>query len=183
MVSQLNPTVRYTATAIFLHWLVAVLIIWGFGLGVTMTDIPGLTPTKLRYFSWHKWIGITVLGLACVRLLWRLTHPAPSHSVSVRGWQHRLANVVHFLLYLLIFAVPLSGYFYSLAAGVPVVYLGVVPLPVLVDPNPEWKAILKQLHYWLNISLLTGFSLHVAGTLKHALIDRDGVLKRMLPGA
>ena len=173
---------RYTLTAIVLHWLVAVLIISGFALGVTMVDIPGLTPTKLRYFSWHKWIGITVLGLACLRLLWRLSHPAPPLPAGMRGWQTATASAVHVLLYFLIFAVPVSGYFYSLAAGVPVVYLGIIPLPVLIDPNPEWKPILKQVHYWLNMTLLAGFCIHVAGALKHQLIDRDGVLKRMLPG-
>ena len=172
---------RYTRTAILLHWLVAILVIGGFALGVTMVDIPGLTPTKLRYFSWHKWIGITVLGLTCVRLLWRLSHPAPHYPASMRDWQQGAANLVHWLLYFLIFAIPVSGYFYSLAAGVPVVYLGVLPLPVLIDPNPEWKPILKQVHYWLNLSLLSCVSLHVAGALKHQLIDRDGILKRMLP--
>lgn len=173
---------RYTKTAMLLHWLVALLIIGGFSLGVTMVNIPGLTPTKLRYFSWHKWIGITIFGLACVRALWRLSHPAPPYPASMRGWQHAAAATVHSLLYFLIFAVPLSGYFYSLAAGVPVVYLGVFPMPVLIDPNPEWKPVLKQVHYWLNVTLLAGFCVHVAGALKHQLIDRDGVLQRMLPG-
>jgi cytochrome b561 len=173
---------RYTLTAIVLHWLVALLVISGFALGVTMVDIPGLTPTKLRYFSWHKWIGITVLGLACLRLLWRLTHPAPALPSAMRGWQQTAANAMHVLLYILIFAVPVSGYFYSLAAGVPVVYLGIVPLPVLIDPNPEWKPILKQVHYWLNMTLLAAFCIHLAGALKHQLIDRDDVLRRMLPG-
>ena len=173
---------RYTKTAMLLHWLIAVLIIGGFSLGVTMVNIPGLTPTKLRYFSWHKWIGITILGLACLRALWRLSHPAPPYPASMGGWQHAAAGVVHGLLYLLIFAVPVSGYFYSLAAGVPVVYLGLFPMPVLIDPNPEWKPVLKQLHYWLNVTLLAGFCVHVAGALKHQLIDRDGILQRMLPG-
>ena len=145
---------RYTSLAIFLHWMVALLVISGFALGVTMVDIPGFTPTKLRYFSWHKWIGITVLGLACIRLLWRLTHPAPPLSIAISRWQRLAADAVHVAVYGLIFAVPLSGYFYSLAAGVPVVYLGLIPLPVVIDPNPELKLILKQVHYWLNVILL-----------------------------
>ncbi|GAC1407187.1 MAG: cytochrome b [Burkholderiaceae bacterium] len=173
---------RYTRTAIVLHWLVALLIISGFVLGVTMVNIPGLTPSKLRYFSWHKWIGITVLALACVRLIWRVLHPAPPYPDTLVGWQHTAARVIHTLLYFLIFAVPVSGYFYTLAAGVPVVYLGVVSLPVLIDPNPEWKPVLKQVHYWLNISLLAGFCIHVGGALKHQLIDHDGLMRRMLPG-
>lgn len=172
---------RYTKTAILLHWLTALLIVSGFALGVTMVDIPGITPTKLKYFSWHKWIGITVLGLACVRVLWRLTHPAPAYPDTMPAWQQKAAGGLHYLLYGLIFAVPISGYFYSLAAGVPVVYLGIIPLPVLIEPNQEWKPILRLVHFTLNMLLLAGVSLHVLAALKHHFIDRDGVLKRMLP--
>lgn len=172
---------RYTKTAIWLHWLIAALIVASFSLGVTMVDIPGLTPTKLKYFSWHKWLGITILALACVRLLWRLAHPAPSYLDNMPRWQQAAADLTHYLLYALIVAIPLSGYFYSLAAGVPVVYLGVVPLPVFIGPDPELKALLKQVHYVLNVMLLAAVVLHVAAALKHHFIDRDDVLRRMLP--
>ena len=67
----------YTRTAIAFHWLIALLIVCGFGLGWVMTDIPGFTPAKLRYFSWHKWIGVTVFALSVLRILWRATHGAP----------------------------------------------------------------------------------------------------------
>jgi cytochrome b561 len=172
---------RYNGTAIVLHWLIAILIVAAFLLGLTMVDIPGLTPTKLKYFSWHKWLGITVFGLACLRILWRLSHAAPGYPDSMPGWQKKAAHASHGLMYLLIFAVPLSGYFYSLAAGVPVMYLGVVPMPVLIGPDPELKALLKQVHYALNVVLLCMFSLHVLAALKHQFIDRDGMFKRMLP--
>jgi cytochrome b561 len=172
---------RYTRTAIALHWLIAALIVAGFSLGVTMVDIPGLTPTKLKYFSWHKWLGVTILALACVRLLWRLKHSAPPYLDSMPAWQQKAAAMLHFLLYVLIIAIPLSGYSYSLAAGVPVVYLGILPLPVFIGADPELKVILKQVHYVLNMALLGAVILHVAAALKHQFIDRDGVLKRMLP--
>lgn len=175
------PAERYTGMAILLHWLLAFLIIGTFSLGWIMVDIPGLTPTKLKYFSWHKWLGVTVLGLACLRLLWRLTHPAPPHPASMPVWQKQAAHALHLLLYFLIFAVPVSGYFYSLAAGVPVAYLGIVPLPVFIGPDPELKATLKQVHYVLNMILLGGVALHVLAALKHQFIDRDGVFRRMLP--
>ena len=173
--------IKYTKTAILLHWLIALLIIAAFALGVTMVDIPGITPTKLKYFSWHKWIGVTALALACTRLLWRLTHQAPSYPSTMQAWQQKAAHGLHGLLYVLMFAVPASGYFYSLAAGVPVVYLGVLPLPVLIEPNPELKPLLKQLHYALNMTLLACVMLHALAALKHHFVDRDGVLKRMLP--
>lgn len=172
---------RYTKVAMLLHWLMAVLIVSTFALGVTMVDIPGLTPTKLKYFSWHKWLGITILGLACLRLLWRLTHPAPAYPAGMQQWQQKAASALHLLMYFLIFAVPLSGYFYSLAAGVPVVYLGIIPLPVLIDANQEWKPVLKLVHYSLNLTLLAGFCLHVLAALKHQFVDRDGIFKRILP--
>lgn len=172
---------RYTFTAIALHWLMAILIIATFLLGLTMVDIPGITPTKLKYFSWHKWLGVTVFGLACLRILWRLTHAAPPYASNMPDWQKKASHIVHALMYMLFFAVPLSGYFYSLAAGVPVMYLGVVPLPILIDPNPEWKDALKQLHYACNVALLAVFCLHLLAVLKHQFIDRDRTLQRMLP--
>lgn len=172
---------RYTTPAIVLHWLVAILIVATFALGLTMVDIPGLTPTKLKYFSWHKWLGVTVLGLACLRLIWRKTQGAPPYPDSMQPWQQHAAHALHILLYILIFAVPISGYFYSLASGVPVSYLGIIPLPVLMAPNPDLKPILKLVHYTLNMIMLGAVSVHVLAALKHHFIDRDGVLKRMLP--
>jgi cytochrome b561 len=172
---------QYTKTAMALHWLIALLIIAAFFLGLTMTDIPGITPTKLKYYSWHKWMGCTVFGLACLRLLWRLFHTAPPYPASMGKLQQHAANVMHVLLYILIFAVPLSGYFYSLAAGIPVVYLGLVKMPVLIDPNPELKPLLKSIHYTLNMLMAAGVVMHVLAALKHQFIDRDRIFKRMLP--
>jgi cytochrome b561 len=171
---------RYTRTAMLLHWLMALMIVSNFALGVTMVDIPGLTPTKLKYFSWHKWLGVTVLALACMRLLWRLFHPAPPYPSTMRGWEKAAARGTHGLLYVLMFAVPLSGYFLTLALGVPVVYLGIVELPVLIDRNPALKEPLETLHYVLNMILLAAVCVHVLAAFKHHLIDRDRIFKRIL---
>ena len=164
---------RFTLPAILLHWLIAILIVGAFALGVTMVDIPGITPKKLKYFSWHKWAGVTVLALACARLLWRLGHKAPAYPNSMQPWQQKAAHGLHGLLYVLMFS--------SRAAGVPVVYFGVIPLPVLIEPNPELTPLLKQVHYVLDMTLLACVVLHVLAALKHHFVDRDGVLKRMLP--
>jgi cytochrome b561 len=172
---------KYGGVAILLHWLIALMIIGTFTLGLVMVNIPGLTPTKLKYVSWHKWSGVTILALACIRLLWRLSHPAPPYPAGIPRWQISAAHLMHLLLYMLIFAVPLSGYFYTLSAGVPVVYLGLFQLPVLIDPNPELKAVLKLVHYLLNMTLLACVCLHVLAALKHHFIDRDEIMKRMLP--
>jgi cytochrome b561 len=174
---------RYNNTAIAFHWLIALLIVGAFTLGLVMTDIPGLTPTKLRYYSWHKWAGVTVLALAALRLLWRLGHRAPLYPATMARWQQGVAHGLHGLLYLLLFAVPLSGYFYSLASGVPVVYFGLFQLPVLIGPDPALKPVLKAVHYWLNMLLAGGVGVHVAAALWHQLVVRDRVLQRMLPAA
>jgi cytochrome b561 len=172
---------RYTRPAILLHWLVALLIVCAFVMGLVMTDIHGITPTKLKYYSWHKWMGVTVLGLAVIRILWRHLNKPPPHPAHMPAWQVRAAEGMHALLYLLIFAVPISGYLYTLSAGVPVVYLGLVKLPVFMDPNPEWKPVLQSIHYWLNMTMAAAVAAHVAAALKHHFIDRDSTLKRMLP--
>ncbi len=172
---------RYTRTAIALHWTIALLIIATFLLGLTMVDMPGITPTKLKYFNWHKWMGVTVLALAALRLLWRLTHTAPALPPTLPPWQRLAAEAGHLGLYVLMFAVPLSGYFYSLASGFPVVYLGKFPLPVLMGPNPELKPLLKTAHYLLNMAMAGLVSVHALAALKHHFVDRDDILKRMLP--
>ena len=177
----MNVIPRYTRTAMLLHWLIAVLIIAGFILGLVMTDIPGFTMAKLKYYSWHKWIGVTVFMLAIARVAWRSTHTPPLPQALMPAWQEKAALVAHWLLYFLIFAVPLSGYFYSLAAGVPVVYFGVIPLPVLIAKNEALRDALQLLHVTLNYTMAGLVGIHSLGALKHQFFDRDGTLARMLP--
>jgi cytochrome b561 len=173
---------RYTTTAIVLHWLIAVLIIGAFTLGLVMTNIPGFSPTKLRYFAWHKWAGVTILALVALRLLWRLFNRPPALTVPMPAWQKSAAHGLHHMLYLFMFAVPLSGYFYTLASGYPVVYFEKITLPVLIGKNAELAEVLKVVHYWLNMTMAAVVALHVAAALKHAIVDRDGTMRRMLPG-
>lgn len=172
---------RYTKTAMLLHWLTALLIIAAFFLGLVMVDIHGITPTKLKYYAWHKWLGVTVLAIACLRVLWRATHKPPPALASIPAWQHLAAEGMHYLLYFLIFAVPVSGYFYTSAAGVPVVYLQLFQIPALIEPNTELKPILKTVHYVLTMTMAAAVVAHALAALKHHFLDRDATLKRMLP--
>jgi cytochrome b561 len=171
----------YSRTAIGLHWLIALLIVCGFYLGWIMTDIPGFTPTKLKYFSWHKWIGVTVFALAVVRVLWRTTHKTPAMPRRMPGWQKGVAHLTHFLLYTLMLVIPVSGYLYSSAAGIQVVYLGLIPLPTIIGPDNALKVTLKMVHIYLNYTLLVLVVMHVLAALKHHFVDRDGLLARMIP--
>lgn len=171
----------YTGGAIALHWVIATLIVGGFALGWVMTRIPGITPDKLRFYSWHKWIGVTVLALAVLRVLWRLMHRAPPLPDSMSVWQRRAAHVGHIMLYVLMIAIPVSGYLYSAASNIPVVYLGLVPLPPLIAPDPVLKVWFKSIHIALDYALLVLVIGHVAVAVKHHWLDGDGLLYRMLP--
>ncbi|AGH85153.1 MULTISPECIES: cytochrome b [Ralstonia solanacearum species complex] len=171
----------YGKPAIALHWIIALLIFAAFGLGLYMTDIPGFTPTKLKLYSYHKWAGITVLILAVLRVLWRLTHPAPAPVAGMPAWQQKAAEGAHIVLYLLILAVPLTGYLLSVAAGIKVVYLGLWELPMPFDKSDALKEIFQVAHEWLNWTMATIVVLHILAALKHHIVDRDGTLRRMLP--
>ncbi len=171
----------YTRIAIGFHWLVAVLIVSAFGVGLYMTGIAGFTLTKLKLYSWHKWIGVTVFGLAVLRVLWRLTHAAPPMVPGMPGWQAKAAHGAHMLLYVLMVAVPVTGYLMSQSAGVPVVYFGVWEMPVILQENEALKEMLAQTHAILNYLMAAIVAGHALAALQHHLIHRDGTLARMLP--
>jgi cytochrome b561 len=168
----------YTRTALSLHWLIAGLIISAFALGWVMTEL-AISPLKVRMFNWHKWVGMTILALAALRALWRLTHPAPP-LLPMPVWQRISAHALHGLLYAMMFALPLSGWAYSNATGYPIVYLGLWRLPDLVMKDKALAAQLVQVHHVLGWVLLVTVVIHVAAALKHHFVDRDETLKRML---
>ncbi len=181
--STSNPpdaTLRYTGTAIALHWLLALMIVTSFGVGLYMADLP-FSPARLKLFNWHKWAGVTILALSGLRLLWRLAHRPPA-NLPMPAWQARLVQITHGLLYVLFFAVPLAGWAYSSAAGFPVVWFGVLPLPDFVPVDKALAETLKDLHGNLAWGLVIAVGLHVAGVAKHQWIDRDGLINRMRPG-
>lgn len=177
---MITKSARYTATAIALHWLIALAILGTFAVGVYMQDLP-LSPAKLRIYSWHKWAGVTIFLLVLARLAWRFAHRPPALPESMPAWQRWAAEVTHVLLYLLMVAVPLSGWLMSSAKGFQTVYFGVLPIPDLLAKNPELGDQLKELHEVFNFLMLALVGGHVAAAFKHHLIDRDDVLRRMLP--
>jgi cytochrome b561 len=165
-----------------LHWVLVPAWLGLFAWGWYMTTLP-FSPWRLQLYNWHKWAGMGVLALSLLRLGWRLWHPPPALPRALQqampAWQRRLHQGVHLALYALFLAVPLLGWTYSSAAGFPVVLFGVWPLPDLVPVRPEWVDLLKALHRLAAYSLMALVGLHVAGALKHALLDRDGLLARM----
>jgi cytochrome b561 len=182
-VSQRNigvtaPARIYTRTAVGLHWLIAGLVIAAVFMGWTMTNME-ISPRKLKLYNYHKWVGVTVLALAVLRLGWRLTHRPPALELMPR-WQQILAHAGHALLYVLMLAVPLSGWAYSNASGYPIVYLGKIPLPDLVGRDKVLAAQLVQVHELLAITFAAFVVLHVLAALQHHYIHRDRTLRRML---
>jgi cytochrome b561 len=171
---------RYTGLAMVFHWLLALMIVGSFSVGVYMSDLP-FSVTRLKLFNYHKWAGITILALSALRLLWRLTHRPPP-DLPMPGWQRLAAHAAHWALYVLFFAVPLMGWAYSSAAGFPVVVFGVLPLPDFVSPDKALAEVLKARHGQLAFALAVVVVVHVAAALKHHFIDHDGLINRMRPG-
>lgn len=175
-----SPRHRYDLLSIALHWLMALAIIGLLGVGLYMVSLP-FSLSRLKLYNWHKWAGMTVLALAALRLLWCLLRPAPPAAPGPR-WQQLSAHAVHGLLYLLFFALPLAGWTYSSAAGFPIVWFGLLPLPDLVSPDPALAETLKATHRWLAYGLAAVVAAHIAAALKHQFIDGDRLLARMWPG-
>lgn len=171
---------HYTKTAIFLHWLVGLGIIGTLAMGLYMEGLP-LSPSKLQLYSWHKWAGMSLLVLAIVRLAWRLSHPAPDLPETMGPISRLAAHAGHWVLYVLMIAIPLSGWLMSSAQGFPVVWFGVLPLPDLVAKNAELGAVLKDTHMLLNYTLIAVLIGHIGAALQHHFIKKDNVLIRMLP--
>jgi len=170
----------YTRTAIALHWLMALLLFVTFPVGIVAHEM-ALSPDKLRLLSYHKWLGVTLFILVLVRLAWRAGHKPAPLADSLPAWQRIAAQFVHVMLYVLLVAIPLSGWLMSSAKGVQTVWFGVLPLPDLIGKNKELGDSLKEVHESLNFVLLGLVLAHIGAALKHHFIERDGILARMIP--
>ena len=171
---------QYTATAKSLHWLMTILIFGLLALGFYMQGLP-LSPDKLKFYSWHKWAGLTAFSLLLVRLFWRATHRPPALPASMPKLMQLAAHAGHFLLYALMIAIPISGWLMSSAKGFQTVWFGVLPIPDLLDKNKEMGDLLALVHKSLNLFFVAVLAGHIGAALKHHFIDRDDILTRMLP--
>lgn len=175
-----NTSVRYGWVAQFLHWAVLALLAVQVVLGKVAHELP-VGFERLVMMSRHKSLGITILAIAVLRLLWRwFDHPPPPPPMP--RWQHVAASLNHWALYALLFVLPLTGWLTSSAANRPVSVWGLVQLPDFVAPDAGLKEVLEETHEFLVNVLFVLVALHVAAALKHQFIDRDGLIRRMLPG-
>lgn len=176
-----NTSLRYGSVAQFLHWSVVLLLVAQVTLGKIAHELPaGLE--RLVVMSRHKSLGITILGIALLRLAWRWLDAPPAPPPMPR-WQLLAARFNHWALYALLFALPLSGWLTSSAANHPVSWWGLVQLPDFVAPDERLEEFLEETHELLVNALYVLVGLHVAAALKHQFLDRDGLLMRMVPGA
>jgi cytochrome b561 len=170
---------RFDNVAIAFHWLLALMLVGSFSVGLYMSGLP-FSIQRVKLFNYHKWAGMTILGLTILRLLWRLRHAPP--PIPGPAWQQRAAKATHAAMYLLCIAIPMVGWAYSSAKGFQIVVYGVLPLPNLLMVDPDLAEAIKPWHGRLAFALAALVLLHVAAALKHHFVDRDGLLHRMRPG-
>jgi cytochrome b561 len=179
----------YSTVAIALHWLIALLILTNIGLAWYFGTLKG--PAAIAPVQLHKSIGITVLLLSLLRIGWRLTHKPPSLPASLKPWERIGAKTSHFLFYVIMLGMPLSGWAMVSASPLikvhPTVLYGVIPWPAVPYPGVDSDTLHSLRHLFTNthgtLALLAYATifLHVAAALKHQFIDRDDVMGRMLP--
>lgn len=179
---------KYTDIAVLLHWLIALLIICNIVLGLGAGYVPDAIVRPM--IDLHKSIGITVLALAFIRFFWRFSHKPPPLPAEYARWERYLAHIAHVLLYVLIFALPVTGWIYTSArhqaALQPMQLYWVIPwfqLGFVTGLDPATKAMVHALfgkiHTLLAYTLMAVLALHVLGALKHQFIDRSPQLRRM----
>jgi cytochrome b561 len=175
-----NTSHRWGHLSQLFHWLIVALLVLQVTLASLADDLPA-GAKKLALLARHKSVGITILMLVILRLLWRSLNPTPLLPLTLKPYERLLARTTHGLLYLLLFAMPLSGWMMSSARGFPVSWFGFFTLPDLVPKNKALYEALITTHETLACVLAAVVVLHVAAALKHHFMLRDDVLRRMLP--
>lgn len=176
-----NTAERYGQVAILLHWLSAALVIALLGMGLYMTALPD-GDAKWDWYDLHKSIGTTVLVVALFRIGWRARGIVPPAPTGLTAAEHLLAKGMHLLLYVLMLILPISGYLDSSAGGYHLGWFGFFEIPMLIPKNETLFEIALAVHRWGAYLLIGALALHLAGILKHQLVLKDGLLRRMLPG-
>ena len=176
-----NTQDRYGAIAQLLHWLVVIGVLLQF-IWAWRIDETDSIRQQFALVVEHKSIGMTILGLAILRLLWRMFNRPPPYPSTMPGWERAAASITHWLLYALILLMPLSGWAWSTAAGYGAEFYGLLDIPGFVPVNEDLADELEDLHEALAVALPVVAGIHIAAALRHHFVLRDGVLKRMLPG-
>ena len=175
-----NSERGYGIVAIVLHWLVALCVIGLFALGVWMTGLTYYDDWYKRGPDLHKSIGILLFFVMLARVIWRASNVKPAHEPGTGALQRRIADNVHILLYILLFAMMVSGYLISTADGKPIHVFGLFRVPATISDIPNQEDIAGEVHWYLALVLIGLASLHALAALKHHFIDGDRTLNKML---
>jgi len=174
-----SSEVRYHKVQIILHWLIAVIIFYMIGLGLWMVGLPmqhelpeGEESVRAFWFLQHKSLGLTVALLIALRVYWRLTHRPPPLPDYVPSWQQRISGVVHFLLYTVMIAMPISGYLQSMYSRFDTYFWGIT-LPRLAEENAATREIFTDIHQALAYTFIVLLVLHVGAAIKHRMSGTD----------
>ncbi len=170
----------YGLVAVTLHWLTALAVVGLFALGVWMVELSYYDIWYRRAPDAHRSAGVLLFGVVAFRLLWRLVNPTPRHDPRVSGLEQRLAGLAHRLLYLLLFAVILSGYMISTADGRAVDVFGLFSVPATISGLENQEDMAGDVHRALSYALVGIAGVHALAALKHHFIDGDRTLDRML---
>jgi cytochrome b561 len=182
MTPIVNTEAGYGAIAIALHWVMAALLIGLAALGLYMVALPdvGFDTRKIALILYHKELGMLALALFVVRLAWRVSNILPHLVEHLPDWQKVAARFVHLCFYALMFALPMTGWLMSSAAGIPVSLLELFTFPDLIGRNDYLFKQLIDIHKWLSYALLVFIVVHAAAALIHHFRYRDDTLRRML---
>lgn len=175
-----NAADRWGFISIGIHWLTVVLVLSLAFVGLLMDELSN-SPTKVQVYALHKSFGLTVLGLTVLRLLWRLFAGVPQPVPGTPRWQVLAASLSHGALYVVLLAMPLSGWLYNSASGFPLKWFGLFSLPKLSGYDPDVKHFAHDMHETLFLVLAAIVTVHALAALKHHYFDRDRTLARMLP--
>ncbi|MCX7033350.1 MAG: cytochrome b [Arenimonas sp.] len=175
-----NLADRWGGVSITLHWLTALMILGLVVVGFLMQELAN-SPTKIQVYGLHKSIGLTVLALTVARLLWRLFAGVPQPVPGTPRWQAWASGATHGALYLVLLAMPVSGWLYNSASGFPLKWFGLFALPKLSGYDADVKAFALAAHETLFLVLAAIVTLHALAAFKHHYFDRDRTLARMLP--
>ncbi|MBB1092701.1 cytochrome b [Rhodopseudomonas palustris] len=180
METTANPQERYTRMAILLHWGMTAIIFGLIGVGFYMSNLPP-SPQKYALYDLHKSFGVVVVLLLAVRLVWRAAHTPPELPAAYSPLLRNASHLGHLLLYVLMFAVPVSGWVMSAAGGRPASLFG-LSIPPPVEKSEHLAGLWGDIHFTLAAAFVLLIIGHTLFALKHHFIDKDGLLRRMWGG-
>lgn len=174
-----NTSSSYGLVSVVLHWSMALILFSLFGVGLYMTDLGYYDSLYHIAPWWHKSFGLLLLGMLLFRILWKAVNPKPQNISTHKKWEKKTASITHFLLYILITMIGVSGYLISTSQGAGVEFFGWFDVPSVLEINADNTDLAGDIHFYLAWGLIVLAAAHAAAALKHHFIDRDNTLNNM----